>query len=118
VHHIHVTAEPDELKQRYEKRRKSADLAVAYDELKRKRTERNIEQLADVADIVVATDHCTEEAVLVRATALLNLYPRRHTRLVDVIVGGQFGSEGKGNIVGHIASEYDLLVRASDLILL
>jgi adenylosuccinate synthase len=26
-------------------------------------------------------------------------------------VGGQYGSEGKGNIVGHIAPEYDLLVR-------
>jgi adenylosuccinate synthase len=28
-----------------------------------------------------------------------------------VLVGGQYGSEGKGNIVGHIAPEYDLLVR-------
>ena len=31
--------------------------------------------------------------------------------MVDVLVGGQYGSEGKGNIVGHIAPEYDLLVR-------
>ena len=60
---------------------------------------------------VVSTDRCTKDAVLVRATALLNLYPRCSTNLVDVIVGGQYGSEGKGNIVGHIASEYDLLVR-------
>ncbi|WP_245440800.1 adenylosuccinate synthetase [Mesorhizobium sanjuanii] len=28
-----------------------------------------------------------------------------------VLVGGQYGSEGKGNIVGHIAPEYSLLVR-------
>jgi adenylosuccinate synthase len=28
-----------------------------------------------------------------------------------VLVGGQYGSEGKGNIVGHIAPEYALLVR-------
>ena len=51
------------------------------------------------------------EAVLVRSIALLGLYPRICTPLVDVIVGGQYGSEGKGNIVGHIAPEYFLLVR-------
>ena len=51
------------------------------------------------------------EAVLVRAIALLGLYPRIATPLVDVLVGGQYGSEGKGNIVGHIAPEYTLLVR-------
>jgi adenylosuccinate synthase len=27
------------------------------------------------------------------------------------LIGGQYGSEGKGNIVGHIAPEYELLVR-------
>jgi adenylosuccinate synthase len=31
--------------------------------------------------------------------------------LVDVIVGGQYGSEGKGNIVSYIAPEYDYLIR-------
>jgi adenylosuccinate synthase len=49
--------------------------------------------------------------VLVRATALLGLYPRATAPLVDVLIGGQYGSEGKGNIVGHIAPEYDLFVR-------
>ena len=57
------------------------------------------------------TDRCTPAAVLVRATALLGLYPRATIPLVDVLVGGQYGSEGKGNIVGHIAPEYDLIVR-------
>ena len=49
--------------------------------------------------------------VLVRSIALLGLYPRIATPLVDVLVGGQYGSEGKGNIVGHVAPEYSLLVR-------
>ena len=111
VHHIHLTATEKELRERYEARSREDDEAVAYDELKRNRTERHIEKLADVADIVVSTDRCSEEAVLVRATALLNLYPRSNDALVDVLIGGQFGSEGKGNIVGHIAPEYDLLVR-------
>lgn len=111
VHHIHLTATDEELRARYEGRSREDDDAVPYNELKRNRTERDIEKLADVADIVVSTDRCSEEAVLVRATALLNLYPRSNAPLVDVLIGGQFGSEGKGNIVGHIAPEYDLLVR-------
>jgi len=30
---------------------------------------------------------------------------------VDVLVGGQYGSEGKGNVVAFLAPEYDVLVR-------
>jgi adenylosuccinate synthase len=41
----------------------------------------------------------------------LGLYPRAVPRLVDVLVGGQWGSEGKGNIVSHIAPEYQYLMR-------
>lgn len=111
VHHIHLTATSIELRRRYDNRSKLEDENVDYDTLKRNRTERNIEDLADLADVVVATDKCSEEAVLVRATALLNLYPRSNEALVDVLIGGQYGSEGKGNIVGHIAPEYDLLIR-------
>ncbi len=111
VHHIHLTAKEDELKRRFICRAAQEDQNTEYDELKRNRTERNIEKLADLADIVVSTDRCSSGAVLVRATALLDLYPRGSDALVDVIIGGQYGSEGKGNIVGHIAPEYDLLVR-------
>ena len=111
VHHIHLTATAEELRARYKKRTRYEDEDVDYDTLKRNRTEGGIEELAPLADIVVDTDKCSAGAVLVRATALLNLYPRSNEALVDVLVGGQYGSEGKGNIVGHIAPEYDLLIR-------
>jgi adenylosuccinate synthase len=111
VHHIHLTAPKEELERRYRERNRDGDQTLNYQALKRNRTEREIERLAEIADIVVSTDRCSEEAVLVRATALLNLYPRSNDAIVDVLIGGQFGSEGKGNIVGHIAPEYDLLVR-------
>tara|TARA_R110001606_G_scaffold344742_1_gene493503 strand:- start:3577 stop:5208 length:1632 start_codon:yes stop_codon:yes gene_type:complete len=111
VHHIHLTAPKEELERRYRERNRDGDQTLNYEALKRNRTEREIERLAEIADIVVSTDRCSEEAVLVRATALLNLYPRSNDAIVDVLIGGQFGSEGKGNIVGHIAPEYDLLVR-------
>jgi adenylosuccinate synthase len=79
--------------------------------VQKNKTEKGIVDLAKLADLVVATDRCSPEAVLVRATALLGLYSRNRTPLVDVLVGGQYGSEGKGNIVGYIAPEYDFLVR-------
>ena len=111
VHHVHLTAPDEVLRERYHGRARGDDQGVTYDQLKSNRTEKGVEKLADVADVVVSTDKCSKEAVLVRATALLNLYPRSNDRLVDVLIGGQYGSEGKGNIVGHIAAEYDLLVR-------
>jgi adenylosuccinate synthase len=111
VFHIHVKADPKVLRQRYLQRSRAEDASVEYDALKKNKTERDIESLAEFADVVVDTGRCSAASVLVRATALLNLYPRGAEKLVDVLIGGQYGSEGKGNIVGHIAPEYDLLVR-------
>lgn len=111
VHHVHLTAREDELARRYDARRSASDVFRSFAEARAHRTERKVASLGALADVVVEADRSTQEGVLVRATALLGLYPRSVTPLVDVLVGGQYGSEGKGNIVGHIAPEYDLLVR-------
>jgi adenylosuccinate synthase len=111
VHHIHLTASEALLRERWARRASAADAGVTFEQAARNATERQVERLADVADTVVSTDRCSPGAVLVRATALLGLYSRSFDPLVDVLVGGQYGSEGKGNIVGHIAPEYDLFVR-------
>lgn len=111
VHHIHLDASDEILADRYAKRDSKTREFERYEDVRRSKTEREVRTLASVADTVVATDRCTPTAVLVRAIALLGLYPRIATPLVDVLVGGQYGSEGKGNIVGHIAPEYALLVR-------
>ena len=60
---------------------------------------------------MVDTDRDAEDDVLVRVAAQLGLLDRSHAPCVDVLVGGQYGSEGKGNIAYHLAPEYDLLVR-------
>jgi hypothetical protein len=49
--------------------------------------------------------------VLARAVAGLGLYPNKTERVVDVVVGAQYGSEGKGNICAYLAKEYDVLMR-------
>ncbi len=111
VHHIHVDASDEVLAKRYSERGGKTQEFQRYEDVRKSKTERGVGKLADLADTVVETDRCTPEAVLVRSIALLGLYPRIATPLVDVLVGGQYGSEGKGNIVGHIAPEYSLLVR-------
>ncbi len=111
VYHIHLTASDDELGKRYASKNSQLTEVSSYEHVRRNRTERNVEELADMADIVVKTDQCTAEEVLIRAVAQLGLYPRTITRIVDVLVGGQYGSEGKGNIISHIAPEYQYLMR-------
>ena len=111
VYHVHLTASDRELSRRYKKRAPKIQELSSFEEARKNQTERDIERLAEAADILVSTERCTERDVLVRAVARLGLYPRGVNRLVDVLVGGQWGSEGKGNIVAHLAPEYQYLMR-------
>lgn len=110
-YHVHLTAPRGELEKRYLGRSREMREVETYEELLASRTEAEIERLADVADVVIDTDRMLPASVLARAVGALRLYPREPERLVDVIVGGQFGSEGKGNICAHLATDYDVLMR-------
>ena len=74
-------------------------------------TEAKVDELIKMADIVVDTQRCDGEDVVVRTAAKLGLYGRSYSRLVDVLVGGQWGSEGKGHIASYLAPEYGVLLR-------
>lgn len=67
--------------------------------------------LEAVADVVIDTDRCNAHDVFARVAARLEVRPVTAEPLVDVLTGGQYGSEGKGNIVHYLAPEYDVLVR-------
>jgi adenylosuccinate synthase len=114
VVHIHITAPRDELARRYEARKQShpamAELPT-YDEVASNPTEAAVERLQDLADLVINTLHSTERDVVVRVAAQLGLFGRGFEKLVDVLVGGEYGSEGKGQISAYLAPEYDVLVR-------
>jgi adenylosuccinate synthase len=112
VKHIHLEASAPELARRY-KARGNASLRelTSYDAVRRDSTEKRVAQLRDSADFVVNTERCTREDVLVRVATYLGLVTRDYSRLVDVYVGGQFGSEGKGHIISYVAREYQVLVR-------
>jgi len=112
--HVHLTANLKELERRYTKRREGkTDIAElrSYDLVLENPTEANVESLSDIADIVIKSDRCTEDDIVVRVASHLGWYGREYLRLVDVLVGGQYGSEGKGNVASYLASEYDLLIR-------
>lgn len=109
--HMHLTAPMSTLENRYRARTGPLREFTEYTQVRRDPTERNVETLAAIADIAVNTERSSPDDVLVRAAAQLGYYGRSYARLVDVLVGGQWGSEGKGHIASYLAPEYQYLVR-------
>lgn len=111
VVHVHLTAPIGVLRQRYLERDKEIQEYASYDEAKNHGTEVNIEDLAAIADHVLDSHRNGANSLLARAVAGLGLHPIGNEPCVDVLVGAQFGSEGKGNICAHIANDYGVLMR-------
>ncbi|HCS54753.1 adenylosuccinate synthetase [Rubinisphaera sp.] len=112
VKHIHLEAPNDTLEARYEGRdRKSIKEFESHSEVLKDNTEQAVPKLARTADIVIDTHRNTPDDVLVRSACHLGLYGRGYDRHVDVLIGGQYGSEGKGQIAAYLAPEYDVLIR-------
>jgi adenylosuccinate synthase len=111
VVHIHLHASDKELARRYSKRQSGLKEVRSYGQLAVNDTEARVARLEKAADVVIDTELCRPMDVLVRAAAQIGLYTREYGRTVDVIVGGQYGSEGKGHIASYLAREYDVLVR-------
>lgn len=108
-----VVASRDTCAARYEDRRSRAEVeeAASYSDVIADPTEASVDSLGALADIWIDTDQNSPEDVIVRVAAQLGLLDRDHAPTVDVLVGGGYGSEGKGNIAFHLAPEYDLLIR-------
>lgn len=112
VIHIHLDAPIDELKKRYKKRKPGSVTELSsYDEVLANKTESQVDDLKKVADVVINTGRCLEDDVMIKAASHLGLYGRGSLRLVDILIGGQYGSEGKGHIASYLAREYDCLMR-------
>jgi adenylosuccinate synthase len=112
VFHAHLTASPEELARRYGERKKHTEGELAsYDAVRADPTESKIDELGKIADFAINTERCTSGDVLVRVASRLGFFGRGADRLVDVLVGAQYGSEGKGNIASYLAPEYEVLIR-------
>lgn len=112
VAHVHLTAPMDVLADRYAARRQDMDEPTDYSEVGKNATEAAVDDLAIRADVVIDTDRNTDRDVEIRCAARLGLLPAPTGPRADFVVGGQYGSEGKGNVAFHLAPEYDVLVRA------
>lgn len=116
VFHLHLTATDSCLQKRFLEREEVAHLSKKqalekYKIAKSDNTERKVNELKSEADFVINTELCTKEDVLTRVLSFFKLLAPIKNELVDVIIGAQFGSEGKGQIAAHIAPEYDCLIR-------
>jgi adenylosuccinate synthase len=112
VVHVHLTADLAVLTDRYRKRKRTNVKELSsYAAVRSNPTERRVEELGEIADAVIRTDRSTPEDVLVRVASHIGLYGRENRQLVDVIIGGGYGSEGKGQVAAYLSTEYDLLVR-------
>ena len=111
VRHVHLTASLATRRSRFVGAPRAKDAGLTFDRAIKSSAEKEVKKLAVMADAVIDTDVCTPEDILARVSARVDLGSRPSERLVDVVVGGQYGSEGKGNIADYLSSEYDVLVR-------
>lgn len=107
VFHVHLTADDSVLRTRFVGRAES----VEYDSVKSHEVEREVENFASVADLVCDTGRLCQDDVVFLVAGMMGLRANHNVPLVDVIVGAQYGSEGKGHVVSYIAPEYGYLVR-------
>ncbi len=117
IAHAHLYAPREELERRFKKKsRKKAKgrskaVKVKFLEVDHLKDEKDILSFKHDADVRINTARTDGRDTLVRVAARLGLYPPPDVRFVDVVVGGQFGSEGKGHVAAYLAKEYDVLVR-------
>lgn len=110
--HVHLYAPTAMLAERFRKspghRGNADDEFQIADSIK---SEDDIEGFKSDADVRVFTARSDVTDTFVRVVAHLGLFPPPDLRCVDVLVGGQFGSEGKGHVAAYLARQYDVLMR-------
>lgn len=111
VRHVHLRADRRTQRTRYERRFRGSDRVLSFDAAIDDASELQVDRLARRADVVIDTERYTKGDVFSQVSARLNLQSRSADQLVDVVVGGQYGSEGKGNIADYLSPEYQVLVR-------
>lgn len=109
VVHVHLWAPRQELEpQSTEKLREEK---LTYDDADPIESEADIQKFKHDADVRINVRRTDREDTYIRVAARLGLFSEPDRKLVDVVVGGQYGSEGKGNIAAALARDYDVLIR-------
>lgn len=109
--HVHLFGSLAEVQRRFANRPGQDAERQAYLQADIIKSEQDIEGFRQDADLRVNTTRNDERDTLARVAASLGLYSAPDVRCVDVLVGGQYGSEGKGHVAAYLAKEYDVLIR-------
>lgn len=111
--HVHLYAPSDVLADRFKKkiRKNQKEKARTFRDADLIKSENDIESFKRDADVRINTNRTDSADTLVRVAARLKLYSPPDVKCVDVLVGGQYGSEGKGHIAAYLAKEYDVVIR-------
>ena len=109
VVHVHLWAPKSDLEPKSVDKLKAEQLT--YEDADPIESEEDIQKFKHDADIRINVRRTDHEDTYTRVAARLGLFSDPERKLVDVIVGGQFGSEGKGHIAAALARNYDVVIR-------
>jgi adenylosuccinate synthase len=109
VLHVHLVGDDTEFAARHEAL--GRDRGTTWLQVMNSPTEAAVHELEAEADVVIDTTRSTPADAAARVAARIARRWQSTGPYVDVLVGGQWGSEGKGNLAFFLAPEYDLLVR-------
>jgi adenylosuccinate synthase len=107
--HVHLCGDARQLTARHRAPDRAEDRN--WKQVMRSPAEAAAQALQAEADLVIDTTGVTSADVMIRVVARIDRARQRAGPYVDVLAGGQWGSEGKGNLAFSIAPEYDLLIR-------
>lgn len=107
--HIHLYAPKGFLEGQYGPKLQEEQLS--YDQANPIESEKDISRFKDDADVRINVNRSDDGDTYTRVAARLGLFSESDSQLVDVLIGGQYGSEGKGHIAAALARSYDLVIR-------
>jgi adenylosuccinate synthase len=110
--HAHLYAPKTDLERRYKQKnaQSSGEPPSNYSEADLLKNDGDIQKFMIDADVRINTARTDGRDPSVRVAARLGLYSPPDIRCVDVLIGGQYGSEGKGHIAAYLAKDYDVLI--------
>lgn len=107
--HIHLYAPRPFLEGQYSSKLEKEKLT--YEQANPIESETDIAKFKDDADVRINVNRSGHGDTYTRVAARLGLFSEADRQLVDVLIGGQFGSEGKGHIAAALARNYKLVIR-------
>jgi len=108
--HVHLRGNAGDLAARHDAGSRR-ERGTSWEQAMRASTEAAVASLEAEADVVADTTVADPAELAVRVLARIDRTWRSSGHYADVLVGGQWGSEGKGHLAFFLAPEYDLLVR-------